>query len=219
MGIDIAAMDAATKLAFAQAVGSVKLSSRVISSPVDSVDIALPTGYDSFELRIRDMRFTNPSSEELCGAWSLDGGTTFVCDIDNADTYLPAALQMGGGGTTTFPASPSLAPSFADADSLFFMTPVPHDDVPGIINLLIEPGSASAFPVIQHTCAMATVASWLNSPVYMAGVSGINPDATVPAMKGRANVLRLAAYGNGDFNDYETSVQIVSGSFTLVGCA
>lgn len=89
MAIDIAAMDATQKLAFAQAVGSIKLAGGSISSPVSHIDIALPSGYETFIFELRAFKTSLAGFNGIIAfALSADDGATFLNDTVNFVSYI-----------------------------------------------------------------------------------------------------------------------------------
>src|SRR6266404_3198838 len=79
---------------------SIPISSVSISSPVEYVDITLPSGYTYFVLNATTITLVDgsvaPITDSLIGCFSFDGGVTFVADSINNDSYLVAGSVPAG---------------------------------------------------------------------------------------------------------------------------
>jgi hypothetical protein len=208
MGIDIAAMDAATKLAYAQALGSVLIASGSISAPTAFVDIDLPSSYNRFLISLADFDLSSDAAfGYLAAGFSADGGSTFYCDTDNFDTYGYTGYSVNGGSLV---GSGDIA-----QDSLMNLSlglSGPQD-----IDLLIYPGSASR--TLRMVMERSVDGYAVNGSFGLQRtLNFLNPEATLPPTYARMNLIRLSPYGNGD-TPPTSSERIISGSWFLYGYA
>ncbi len=102
--LDIAAMDAAQKLAFARAVGSVILANVEVSAPEHELIIAIPDGYFRFGL---DALFTVDAADSIYFQFSTDGGSTYhsgetdYLTVVNIANGVSAIVSEDGGPYST----------------------------------------------------------------------------------------------------------------------
>lgn len=210
MPINIAAPgedEAALKAAFANLTGWAKISSGVISEPIEYYDVALPSGYDQFILEISDQVVDLNGNDNLVCYVSTDGGTTFLNDLDNFDSYCLQRLvgdsDLGGrvgweSGEVTYFAAMRL--TFANGQPA----------VPNTASVKISPGSSDASFIV--------LSQW-SQPVggYPFYKSSDNLSSTVPFTRARITTLRIAPEGNFDANPPTSEETIDSGSWALYG--
>jgi hypothetical protein len=201
MAIDIAGMDAAQKLAFAQAVGSVKLAGGMISSDVPYADIALPSGYGMFKLlvtrffTVKDNSGNTPpsSGDNIAAQFSFDGGTAFLGDLDNFDSYQLATTFPPAG---PFPATPNYYVLSDAAMGVGVSGGQVNKLVSSMCEMTISPGDSEDFAQLYFWAT-----SWYGNitPQYSnvnVGWAGINPGATIAPTPARANFIRVGTeYG------------------------
>lgn len=196
----------------------VPISSVAISSPVEYVDIALPAGYAAFQLLINQLAFD--TADNLAGAFSSDGGTTFDNDASNFDTYqasgriTKSAMDQSHNGVADVTGCDALA-DFRMYSAILS----PDSSIRGSGTLIIDPGSASSFPTVQFKSVSVQhdpfdVVPWL---VWMSSSLSYNLLATTPPTVGRRNLLRLQPQGNDDCNPPTSGELITSGQFHLFG--
>lgn len=197
----------------------VPLAHAAITSPVEYVDITLPTGYDHFVLRHTGWK--QPDYEPLSAAMSKDGGDTFYCDATNFDTYgqlydqlnLTSANVFSGfrGGTRQ-------NNSLINSGILDF-----EDASDGAVHghMTIYPGSATRVPSVAWELFYASVAS-MDIPGdatcdWYRFIAFLNPAADDAPVLGRVNLIRLLPYGAGDCDPPTSGYTFTEGSYHLFG--
>jgi hypothetical protein len=217
-GVDaqaVAHSDALTRLQTALGVAQggsgawTKISSGTISSPVAYFDVALPSGYSLFSIKIQDLQFS--ASDFIAAAFSFDNGATFLNDVVNFDSY-SAGLYFGddtqdgnlvGGG------------SIGDATLFNFGDPVGSNDaIPPMVDIAIKPGSASSLAGLYGFLSVPRTSSTRRAVMLE---NYVNPDATVTPTPARATTIRWLPYGNGDVAPPTGGHTVTSGSWTLLG--
>lgn len=186
----------------------IPISSVTISSPVEYIDIALPSGYSDFRLTGSDIWLTDQTfagRDFIAGAVSTDAGATFFCDSSNTDTYRNRELIM-----TTTAGDPAY--NVFD-DSLAYIT-VGNGNIFDF-ELWIVPGSAARGPRLRAFAAIEL----LNGPSLAGGfeIVALNPAATTPPVYARVNLLRLLPYGHGDCDPPTSDETFASGHLALFG--
>lgn len=92
--------EAALKGALADLTGWAKISSGSFSSPVTSLNVALPAGYSRFHLVGAGILRSDGGS--IIAAFSFDNGVSWEADVD-ADSYTHSGLEVTGvGGVAGF---------------------------------------------------------------------------------------------------------------------
>src|SRR6266446_5989554 len=74
--------------------GSVKLASGTIDSPIAFIEFELPSEYAGFELEIRN--FIPSAADVFALVLSLNGGSTYITDNINFDAYIVGHLSTVG---------------------------------------------------------------------------------------------------------------------------
>lgn len=174
--------------------------------PVEYIDVPLSTDYAFFQLILTNFATDHVSGANVALAMSQDGGSTYLCDVANNDTY---ALTLG---------SPS---------SLLALTAAPCSPTVLVSHFcFLDPGSATAPFLITDWYAQSTDGS---DPLITGlagvmtggsgGVGGPNPWAINPWPLGRCNIMRiLPSLGNGDPCDPPTTGwSFTKGTVTLFG--
>lgn len=217
MSIDIAAMSDAQKLAYAKATGSVLLDSGTITSPVEFIDLTLPSGYVSF--KIVGNNFVAPYNSTIAGAVSIDGGSTFFCDGTNFDTY--GAIRSA----SWIDDSNAYNSSFngdKGRDSLMYLTDTQGtagdgadfyvDFAPGSVSKGFRAGITGYDVALDASAGLQIAIKWNN-------LQFLNPApiAGAPTL-GRVNVFRFMPYGTGDCPPTSGNT-INAGSYFLFGLA
>jgi hypothetical protein len=212
MSIDIAAMTDAQKLAFAQAVGLVKIAGGAVAN-VSHLDLALPSGYSSFELSLDDWLPNSPTSIAMC--FSADGGVTFFNDTTNFDTYCLGATT--NQIATTGAASGAFSSQGADA-ALGFGVGNTLAGLPVKTNARLTINCGSADTVPSMSCIQwASIGGTPAAVQWEANYGYGNPAATVPFPVGAVNLLRLFPYGTGSCT--VIGGLITGGNYRLIGNA
>lgn len=178
------------------------IDSGTISSPVEYLDIDLPSGYSFWQLYLVHWVL----DDSPAGAFSTDGGETFLNDTDNFDTYRTRNGIFGV--TNTLLNSTSEDALFAFGDNV--------QNAGGSVNvvLTIYPGSAALFPsVMEDNCSSEGGAASQRGVV----LHELKTNATVPPVAARINHLRISPYGNGDIDPPTGGGTIDAGSYFLYG--
>lgn len=181
------------------------IASGSIISPVEFFDITLPDTYSVFDLVLSGFHFDSLQSLSL--AMSFDGGTTFLNDAVNFDSYQSNGYyaQAGMGGSNSNP------DSLCDINGSQSTT----DLFSGFARVTIVPGSPIDFAYcISLGFSVNTADALLAQYNFI-----VNPLATVTPTPARTNLVRLLPYGNGDCDPPTSGAVITSGSWTLYGVA
>ncbi len=197
--LDIAAMNASQKLAFAKAAGSIVLDGYDISAPVDNFIFELPAGYDDFLLSARNVSITGGGLVTFAfGDEGVEG--EFYKDDE---TFLGYQIILDAVRVTTPDADPVLSAGAYEDGYGQLLSLFGGDGAVGKFEATIDPGSGSSYAMC-HSEGMAYKAP-LNQTLVRKG----NVFTTEQV---RMNALRICVpVGEGR--------AIVSGSFTLVGRA
>jgi hypothetical protein len=187
-GADEAALKAALQ-------ALVPISTTTISSPVNYVDITLPSGYSGFRLSIIRLKSV---SGWFQGAYSQDGGATWLENF-NGDYNAYAATVISRLNTLD---------SYTELSGIFDLVIAAGSTfLPYHIDMLIDPGSASvkAHHFLSSSGTSTTAAT--------GGIAFIR--ATCRINTARVNTIRIMNAGEDPAapagNDLE------SGTFTLYG--
>lgn len=179
--------------------GFVQISSGSVSTPVEFLDFTLPDDYSLFSFVFFGLTI---SSEDGFGvAVSRDGGNSFDCDADNADTYF-FTFAMGRAA----PVSNSLCGLGGNLSGT---------TVPSILNASVLPGGDGTFPLISYRSD--TWDEVLPGPITDGGTGSLNPTAVVPPTAGRATTLRFMPFGRGDANPPTSGEHITAGAWIFLG--
>jgi hypothetical protein len=207
--IDIAspgANEAALKAAIGNLTGLVKITSVVVTDPVDYIDFDLPATDAAFILMFSNVRFS--ISDTLCAVFSSDGGTTFANDLNNFDTYLSVSLIIKGNGGS---AADQFAHRFVDSMAYFDLQACPPDTtLPLAGESVITPGATDSYP------SVSSFSTLMAPTIYRAntGSSFWEGAAALPVLA-RQNLVRVLPYGDGNAVPISGNT-IVSGSFSLL---
>lgn len=170
------------------------LSSATVTTPVEFLDIALPTGYSMFKLTVSG--FKNDTNDTLAYVFSGDGGSTFYNNQDTFESY-SNILSNGIGAWTR--------------------------DVVGYIGwtTAIEAGGAHFFEAMIWPGGVGEYAG-LSSKTNLYQVSTANVGSASSASRlieasGRMDVIRITLYGSGDVNPPSSGEHITAGTFVLEG--
>jgi hypothetical protein len=217
MSKNIAALSDGDLTTFKAALGTygflTQVSSGSIDTPVAYVDIALPTAFQLFELRLHD--FQMDVSDLLAFAFSSDGGTTFHNDIDNFNSY----NVMGTTLSAPLDAHSPLLSGYKGLDAVGIFTTSAADgsnEVPNdartygrVVSCMIFPGLAGR------------KASVLSFGGMTGGPTGYGPGMTFGRTyletTGRQNLIRLLPLGNADVNPPTSGFNLVGGFYGLWG--
>lgn len=191
--------------------GLVLISSGTITDPVEFLDITLPDGYTSYHLKI--LQFVLSTADALCGAFSIDKGTTFYNDNVHHDSYdLIAEFAIIEG--TSLPAV-----SYSGGqrwDSLMYILANVGTNSVYDGDIEIIPGDTT-YPA-RTSCSNGIGQNILtNKAAKLASVNLVSLTATIPPVLKRANLLRLLPYGTGYCNPPTSGETIDGGSWTIFG--
>jgi hypothetical protein len=131
-GVDEAALKAAIQ-------ALVPISTTTISSPVNYVDITLPSGYSAFRLVVTNVYYLDPPIA-LVGAFSQDGGATWLEDFaTDGDAYKVHFIRRNGTALTS---------DDWDAGAIEFSLLSGVVSAGWNINAMIYPGSATRLAMV-----------------------------------------------------------------------
>lgn len=198
MAKDIAALNGGDKTAFKAALAGmgymVPISSVAISSPVEYVDIALPSGYSNFRIVLSMVE----APGALAAGFSADGGITFLSDVDNADTYSWLEHRL-----TMFTGTGAVLGSQAEASYFYFG-----------VDAFAE-GAITIWPASGNVLVEA-ISTEDNGGHIIRGFARPNPLATIPPV-GPYNAIRfMAQISDEDLNNPGPD-SITAGTFHLFG--
>jgi hypothetical protein len=185
------------------------ISSNSIITPVEYFDVALPS--DGLLKFVYKIVVSDPRSF-FAAALSFDGGSTFLCDTTNFDSY----AQLNVVSNTTAGSTPLAASWVQGLDSLIDL------DRGGAIHqgdFMIDCGDTTNPPVVSGSTFTFTWPGTGNPvTVVSAGcnLNTINPQATVPIPLATADLVRFVPNGNADCNP-PTSGITMTGSWGLFG--
>ncbi len=199
--------------------GIKKLTSGTITTPLAYFDLALPAGYVSFLIELTNIFLSTPDAFEL--SISQNGGTSFINDPTNFDTY----SMVGNEVFVPFTAPITLAggivgnsDSLVDLVALTVPTQVDGIDFGISSEIRLFPGSASALPSGR---SRSTWEKNIGTGAPNLGFTDIsfvlNPAATIPPTKARVTTVRFQPYGNGDANPPTSGQTITAGTYVLWG--
>jgi len=181
------------------------IESGTISSPVEYLDLDLPSGYSCYRLIFSGIELA--PRNELVAAVSVDGGATFISDQSNFDTYRSQSFGISG-------------PTITDnetTDALLYLLFSSQDDVAdraANLEAFIEPGKAGkSFTITSR----GSVESLSQAGVLNETCAFYNIGAVVPVVAARINAIRISPYGNGDINPPTSNYTITAGSYFLYG--
>jgi hypothetical protein len=168
-GADEAALKAAIQ-------ALVPISTTAISSPVNYVDITLPSGYSAFRLTVAGL--VAPDAVRLIGAFSQDGGATWLEDFaGDADNYSRTYFQRPSTAAFGSGAQASLGVLDLSVDTIFINSSYTAD-------ILINPGSAS-----EKALAIADYSNSLYEATYSPYIGRVVSLCLVNTQ--RVNALRV----------------------------
>jgi hypothetical protein len=156
--------------------GLTLISSGVVTDPVEYYDITLPTDRPPlFSLILSGLTFSNPGQPSF--VYSTDGGTTWICDPTNGDSY---TVYLTGQAFFH--------------DSIGAIGSGASDTVGTIVMATIYPGTANLMPMLGfETYGYISGAAFADS-----GATLLNAYATTPPPAQRVNAIRIVPYGNED---------------------
>ncbi len=194
----------------------VSISSGIITSPVAHFDIALPAGYDYFEVGLHKI-FLPTATDLMSIIFSVDGGSTFYSDLTNFDTYSGMGTVAVSNkndppnGTVTFIWQPVYDASVyfgnitSDGNMFFF----------GRVG--INPGSVSnsLAAYLMDCMTWSEVAPHPATGSVTEETFWLNAAATIPPVYARANLVRFSSYLN--YESADASALITAGKWFLSG--
>ncbi len=194
-----------------------RLASHVFTTPVAYIDLALPVGYVSFVIQFSGIVFN--VSDTIAAALSQNGGSSFINDTTNFDSY----IQGGNEVYTNVLTGANSGGSVGAGDSVISFVSLnvisqilnPSFGISSILELF--PGSSTQVPngIIRSVWERTDT-----SPIEVVRTSlmfSLNPAAVVPPSKIRATTIRIQPYGNGDVNPPTSGHTITAGEIILWG--
>jgi hypothetical protein len=181
----------------------VPISTTTISSPVNYVDITLPTGFSAFRLSCSRVYVSAALGNIfLMAVFSEDGGVTWLHDWDGAwEAYQYSAIRMEGGGDITGAGDVHFA---ARAMGTFFGAKARFASC----DLVIDPGAASRPAFLSSVATGAVSTSGTHHVQTTGNICAINT--------ARVNAIRLFS-GDGGPDPDALSTVLDGGIFTLYG--
>jgi len=202
MAIDIenpGADEAALKAALGNLVGMALIDSGTISSPVEYLDLDLPSGYELFILRFINVMFD--TADIMAFGFSADAGATF---FENAAAYKHELIHATGNTAMDNVPYSDVIGSLQSANLTITNPELNAAD----FEIVIRPGSASRSATLFSRCrynSSATEASLVEASVVMTQESA------------RVNLIRFFPYGDGVADPPTSEETITSGSYFLYG--
>lgn len=185
-----------------------KIASGTVSSPVDYVDVSLPTGYEGFTLALFNFKCDSDwVFDHLAFALSEDGGATWH-NTSGDYQKLAAGVQYNSVGD----------PNLANVQQLNRMICIPSEAFVGSqdgftmrIDLRIDPGSASRGAIIYTDGA--SYAPLDPDPFFAIGQSMFRLNTG----SARVNKIRLLPDGNDDVDPPTSGATLTAGAWILYG--
>lgn len=207
---------------FKKALGAIfymtPISSQTVSSPVDHIDLDLPTtGFNSFLCTMASVAPNGGAGNAfgLNAALSADG-STFLTDLTHFDTYTHLAASSNG-----IPKGADTGPSFAsNYDSMARLMPNEVFTYIYTGSLWINPGGVGIYPSLTFEAFFRTTDSGGHFSAFQARTDcTLFPEATVPPTLVRHAKVRLLDAANTDPNvPTEAGTAFAAGSvFNLYG--
>jgi hypothetical protein len=184
-----------TAQAIANLAGGV-VSSGTISSAVPYLDITIPSHPDCFDLSLAGFRLSD--GDNLVMALSFDGGTTFLNDVNNWDSYrwywpnntehIDAVIALCRALNSNFP----------------------------LVKVSLFPGNSLMLASLIGEAVVTENQATASVMAYDAAQATVNPTATVTPIAARATTIRLQAYGSGNVNVQPGTVNLIAGAWSLI---
>lgn len=198
-----------------------------ITTPVKYFDVPLSLAYEDFEFRIFSLQsdFNNPGNNLLVLAFSTDGGSTFINDMDTNGSYNHHGVVFD---RFTFA---EVAPCFVASEGAAMKIGLQTlndtaETVSGVMNIM--PGSAAKNPSVRFKGWTDWAEQFTSSGVAMGktidavGLTGnqhLAPNGGYNFI-GRCNLMRVYLAGdNQDANPNTDQSSWIAGRWTLVGLA
>lgn len=188
--------------------GLTLLASGTITDPVEFLDITLAAGYELFQLVVTGLLFD--TFDYLAGAFSTDGGTTFIND-SNSDNYLFNGILVAGSNVAVS------GFGFADGGINLSTRQIVDALRPLSLDMTIYPGDTTNYARVHFTTFCFHSTSVRNDLDYIDGWGTVNPGAIIPPLPARINMIRFLPGGNDDVNPPTSGETITAGSWTLLG--
>lgn len=178
---------------------AIPIESGTISAPVEYLDIDFPSGYAFFLMYFADLAFS--TTDNLYAIFSADGGSTWIGDFVNHDTYEYTVINAPDAPATGVDSLANVSASLiiGTADETLFN-----------LRMQITPGSAVTYPEIY-------VDGFGKRSTPSTGISIVTlyKDATVTPTAQRISAIRFMPYGSDD--NPPTSAQTFTGKYFLYG--
>lgn len=165
--------------------------------------MALHPGFFYYRLDIRGLQVSE--QESFTALFSFDGGSTYLADIINQDSYLSATASTFGDMKKPVPPVGEVFKSsvmfITDVSSKISSPTNPNSPTGANVTLLIHPGSDQIYPTLTGQCWNCTGpgSSFSNILEVSNFFVTINPEATIRVPKGRITNIAIQPYGNGDY--------------------
>ncbi len=214
--------EAALKAALGALGMPVLLASGAVTSPVSYISLALPAGYQKFELDLSGV-FFNVANDFLMGAMSFDSGATWLFDADTFAAYTDLNVQAqvntitnAAGIGTGIGAAPPLP---AGQDTLLSIVSANISDgstlsgvAPAGLNgtFYIDPGDNARVASLRGQSLFETAVG--DQYFLRTALISARPLAHV----GRVTNIALLPYGNGDMPPTSTET-ITAATYRLRG--
>lgn len=193
--LDIAAMNAAQKLAFAQATGSILLAAGAVAN---ITDISLALGYEKFRLELQGV--VMDAADQISYRFSSDGGVTLH---DGSSDYRVAIFSCGYTAGTITPASLGFTDSQGALIYDAFQGGDPLLASSGMCSATIWPGSSTTYPTVRSdSCDVNTVDTRFPSLAIFT--------SSLVVETARQDFIRIGPY-------FDDGTNIVSGTYRLYG--
>jgi hypothetical protein len=194
--IDIEAPGASEAALKAAIQALIPISTTTISSPVNYVDIDLPSGYSAYKLFGSHVRWTGDVANFMA-AFSSDGGTTWIETYNTDwDSYKISLSFRSGAAFSSLTTPSGVLELSGNAAAASF-------------ELVISPGSASIRPA-------------LHGILFNHGVTGFDGTSYLHAVctdaVARVDAFRFAPFGNSAISTPDVGATLSAGAtFTLYG--
>jgi hypothetical protein len=216
---ELVGISGADLVAFKAALGAIfymtPISSQTVSSPVDHIDLTLPTGYSSFLCTMAGVGVDGAPGNffALDAAFSANG-STFISDQDEFDTYAFFLESYTGIPNGSNPGRTDTA-NYDGTAKLMGTQPFTYIYTG---NLWVNPGAVGQYPSLLFDGFFRVLDDGGHfQAVTMKSAGTFFPEATVAPTLVRHSKVRLLP-GGADPNDPSSAgLSFGSGSFNLYG--
>jgi hypothetical protein len=197
--------------------GLVYISGTTLTATTSFLDIVLPSQYAWFHLTLINFGASDPTNDNLCFAWSSNGGTTFFGGGGPPRTaYSITDTQSSIIETVTS----SVTEGFTDSLGYVGGWPVGFGSATGkyFVEADIFPGDASNVAVWNGfvTIELPVSSSTEGNAAFVQSQVALNRSSTGPT-PARVNLIRLLPYADGDTTPPTGHGLASGGSYALWG--